>query len=208
MKSSVPDPSVKAELKNARSPIGKPPPSQTAPREVPPGTTVSIKDIRHGGTAPALNDIHRDLPQSVPERLGPPLSSTKVSSRSGSTGQRPSIRDRQAKAEGISVASVVITESDEGRWIKIPAGQTFEVSLPENPTTGYRWSIELFDTSLLQFSGDSFSSQGGAIGGGGMRTFSFVATRPGTTDLRLRLARQWEPTKSPGKKASFKLRIV
>jgi inhibitor of cysteine peptidase len=208
MKPSAPDPSVKAKLEYARSPIGKAPPSQTAPKEVPPGTTVPIKDIEHRAIVSAVSDIDKGLSQSVPQQVGPALTGKGLSSLSDSADQKSTGRERKHKAGDTSVTPVMITERDEGSGIDIPAGEVLQVSLHENPTTGFRWSIELLDNSLIQFRGDSFSNQATAVGGGGVRTFNFLAVRRGTTDLRLGLARQWEPTKEPGKKVSFKLRIV
>src|SRR5258706_14307150 len=34
-----------------------------------------------------------------------------------------------------------LNESSNGQEIELPRGQRFEIRLPENPTTGFRWSL-------------------------------------------------------------------
>jgi|SRR5215204_3700833 predicted secreted protein len=85
---------------------------------------------------------------------------------------------------------MLLSEQDRGRTIEVAEGDIFTVRLKENPTTGYRWSVET--TNGLEQVGDDFEAGGGAIGAAGVRVFEFRATRPGSHKLRLKNWREWE----------------
>jgi inhibitor of cysteine peptidase len=77
--------------------------------------------------------------------------------------------------------------------VNVTRGATIEVTLPENPTTGYRWAVESIDASILQLRNSAYSMNPGVgIGGGGARTMTFHATSVGKTNLMLKLWREWE----------------
>lgn len=102
--------------------------------------------------------------------------------------------------------SRLITQSDHDKSIKIQKGDSVTIQLPENPTTGYRWSLDWHDPSALEpTQGPSFESAGPAVGAGGSRTFTFVARNPGESDLALNLRRPWDDKDSAQK--SFRVKI-
>jgi inhibitor of cysteine peptidase len=71
------------------------------------------------------------------------------------------------------------------------------VSLPENPSTGYRWTTDQVGDPVLTLEDSGFSQSADMrIGEGGTRTFRFKARGAGTTRLRLVLRRQWESERS------------
>ncbi len=77
-----------------------------------------------------------------------------------------------------------------GQTIRMQVGQQLAVTLPSNPSTGYRWEIETMDTSLLQQMGvPEYQTLGSAgttqPGQGGTETFRFEALATGETPLRL-----------------------
>jgi len=80
-------------------------------------------------------------------------------------------------------------EADHGTTIDAAPSEEIVVALPENPTTGYRWTIETIGDVTSSFE-QSSSAQ---IGGGGMRMFRFVAPKSGTVTLRAVLRRAWDP---------------
>ncbi|MFC7546743.1 protease inhibitor I42 family protein [Plantactinospora sp. GCM10030261] len=74
-------------------------------------------------------------------------------------------------------------------------GDEVVLALPETPTSGYRWSLDAYDPQVLSLAGDDFQpAAGGAMGGGGVRTFRFVARGAGATRIRLARRRPWEAT--------------
>lgn len=85
------------------------------------------------------------------------------------------------------------TEQDGGALVSLHPGDTFEVRLPENPTTGYRWRIAGWDPALLEAIRDEYRApSAGAPGAGGEHIWAFIARAPGNGSLRLALARGWQ----------------
>jgi inhibitor of cysteine peptidase len=88
----------------------------------------------------------------------------------------------------------VYTESDNGKTVKEPLGETFALRLQENPTTGYSWNLSL--PKGLTLSRDEYipSSTGGQlVGGGGVRSFTLVAVEKGEQILSAEYRRPWIP---------------
>ena len=89
-----------------------------------------------------------------------------------------------------------------GQTIRMQVGQQLAVTLPANPSTGYRWEIETIDEGLLLQEGEPeyqpLGSPGTALPGqGGTETFRFEAVGRGQAPLRLfyrRPAEDGEPT--------------
>ncbi len=84
---------------------------------------------------------------------------------------------------------------------RLAQGQTLEISLAGNPTTGYSWIEKEGGAPVLRSSGEpvyaSESTDGTLVGGGGTYTFSFVGAEPGTTRLELAYGRAWETGVAP-----------
>jgi inhibitor of cysteine peptidase len=100
----------------------------------------------------------------------------------------------------------LITQSDHDTSVEVQKGDSVTVQLPENPTTGYRWSLDQIDQSALEPTKEpSFEAAGLAVGAGGGRTFTFVAKTPGESDLALNLRRPWEDKESA--RRSFRVKI-
>jgi inhibitor of cysteine peptidase len=90
------------------------------------------------------------------------------------------------------MAEVVLTEGHNGGTVQARVGDTITIALPENPTTGFRWTVSAADAVLLAPTGNDFQLTGSGTGGGGVRTFRFLAKGQGNADLELRLARSWD----------------
>jgi inhibitor of cysteine peptidase len=69
-------------------------------------------------------------------------------------------------------------------------GETLIIRLQENPTTGYRWTVE--SNAGMRLDDDSFSRTGTGVGGGGSRRLQWTAQAPGTHSITLLLRRPWE----------------
>lgn len=80
--------------------------------------------------------------------------------------------------------TVTLTEADAGRSIAVTPGQHVVVRLPENPTTGYRWSVPV----ALEVAADTYERGGGGVGAGGQRVLTLVAPAQ-ATQVELRLQR-------------------
>lgn len=100
----------------------------------------------------------------------------------------------------------LITQADNEKAVIVHKGDRVTIHLPENPTTGYRWSLDQHDPSKLETTQkSSFESAGPAAGAGGGRTFNFLARTAGSSDLGLNLRRQWEDPASF--QESFRVRV-
>jgi inhibitor of cysteine peptidase len=100
-------------------------------------------------------------------------------------------------------------DSFNGRQIELHAGETLEIDLSENASTGFQWiatpeSLRKAEKILHQKE-SSAEGAGGPPGKPGVRHFSFEATGPGTVELELHYRRPWETAKPPARK--FKLRV-
>lgn len=84
---------------------------------------------------------------------------------------------------------MILNEQDSGRTIEMKVGNVVTVRLKENPTTGYRWTVET--ASGLEQISDQFEA-GVAIGAAGVRVFQFRSTRVGSYELLMKNWREWE----------------
>ena len=91
-----------------------------------------------------------------------------------------------------------LTEADQGKSFTVEAGETVQVILAGNPTTGYAWFAALDDDSaaLLKQEGEPTYTQentdADVVGAGGTYTFTFTAAGEGEALLKLIYARAWE----------------
>jgi inhibitor of cysteine peptidase len=81
----------------------------------------------------------------------------------------------------------------------------FTVTLPANPTTGYQWTLEQYDQSILKLTNTRYlPSQPKLMGSGGNMEFVFSRVQgrayPKSTTMRFSYARSWEHGKGVMKK--------
>jgi inhibitor of cysteine peptidase len=88
---------------------------------------------------------------------------------------------------------VLLTDQDDNKIVTARAGDTIEVSLGENPSTGYRWEITEFDSRIVSVERNEFAGSAGGAGAGGTRRVAFRARAAGTVHIELALRRTWEP---------------
>jgi inhibitor of cysteine peptidase len=76
------------------------------------------------------------------------------------------------------------------------SAKTFDVLLPANPTTGYRWVVSDLDDSHLEKVGETYHpSNAKAIGSGGTMCFTFKRKNSKKLDktiIRFKYQRPWE----------------
>ena len=80
---------------------------------------------------------------------------------------------------------------DSGSERLVHVGEEIQISLPETPTTGYRWRPDV-DSAALRQTHDSYEGDVAPRGAGGARVMRFVALRPGNVVLRLVKRRSWD----------------
>jgi inhibitor of cysteine peptidase len=93
-------------------------------------------------------------------------------------------------------------ESYNGRTVNLAAGQLLEISLGENPTTGYRWRLVEAATathsSKCVLVKDLYEPGHARVAGqGGTHRWQFQAAESGACTLELEYRRSWQKGVSP-----------
>lgn len=84
-----------------------------------------------------------------------------------------------------------LTKQDAGRSINVVPGDLIRLEVEDISTSGYRWTVDMVDRSILDVLRSDYFPQPG-IGGGGQRTFIFTVKALGRTAIHLKLWREWE----------------
>jgi predicted secreted protein len=99
-----------------------------------------------------------------------------------------------------------IDEQASGTEVRVPVGETFEVGLAENSTTGFRWVLVSDGSPHCALVADEFRSPGhDAPGRAGVHCWRFRAEHAGRAGIALASRRPWE-TGSSGR--TFALGVV
>lgn len=89
---------------------------------------------------------------------------------------------------------IKIDNADNGGKAELRVGDLFEVQLSENPTTGYRWQLNLPVGPVLEVEDNSFAaSSAGMVGAGGLHNWRLKALQEGVALLKIENRRSWEP---------------
>ncbi len=79
--------------------------------------------------------------------------------------------------------------------LEMKVGQTLELTVPENPTTGYIWQVAE-PQSILKveeiYRQDQVKSKQPILGVGGQKQFIFTALQPGEAWIHVKHSRAWE----------------
>jgi len=84
--------------------------------------------------------------------------------------------------------------------VQLQVGQTLTLSLPSNPTTGYRWLVQSPAADVLHVLGPEVYSQpeaAGLVGSAGVSTWRFQAKTQGEGQLTLVYQQPWAPQVRP-----------
>jgi predicted secreted protein len=96
---------------------------------------------------------------------------------------------------------IILSMDDNGRQIELTNGQTFNVTLETNPSTGYTWEVVELNTNLLQKIGETDSepniTEKNMVGAPVMHTFQFEVINTGQTTLKIIYHRIWEKDVAP-----------
>lgn len=104
----------------------------------------------------------------------------------------------EAPAAGTPVTEESVTSetpakdvtSDENIYAVV--GDTFEITLDSNATTGHTWRVQ-HDTGPITMTGRKYDEPtSGLMGAGGKETFTFKAVNPGDAELQFAYWREWE----------------
>ena len=99
---------------------------------------------------------------------------------------------------GAATSTLKLGQTDDGKTFSVKVGDTIQVVIPGNPTTGYEWTAALSDkdAALLQPVGEpqyaANNTDENRVGSGGVLTLTFKATAKGQAVLKLAYARSFE----------------
>lgn len=97
-------------------------------------------------------------------------------------------------------------ESANGSEVELSAGDEFEVSLPETPTAGYRWTFRSGESACSLLSESSQSAKG-KVGGSGTHSWRFRAPATGACSILMEYKPSWEAGSQPERTFTLKIRI-
>jgi inhibitor of cysteine peptidase len=105
-------------------------------------------------------------------------------------------------------ADVELDASFNGEELSILRGQVVVVTLASNPSTGFTWSVEDVDSSILRQMGLPEYQPGGSglLGAEGVQIFRFQSVDSGTTDIKIIYSRPFEEGEEPAER--FEVRIT
>jgi|SRR5580692_9505617 inhibitor of cysteine peptidase len=90
-------------------------------------------------------------------------------------------------------ANKVVTDDDKGGDVQIKLGDTLEVRVASDPSTGYMWYVHPKSTALLKLTGQTQTKAAEpGVGRPIVQVFTFQPKRVGDGILLLRYARAWE----------------
>ena len=83
-------------------------------------------------------------------------------------------------------------EHSNGSVSEMQVGEEFAISLPETPTTGFRWYPISSGEPTCTLLDNSFESTGSAPGNGGRHSWHFQAVKEGSGKIEFAYRRSWE----------------
>jgi inhibitor of cysteine peptidase len=101
-----------------------------------------------------------------------------------------------------------VDESQNGIEIALQPGETLEIELNENPTTGFRWALESVGVPACILVEDSYESSTVTPGAGGSHRWQFQAVQIGEGRIALRYRRPWEGQGAGTRTFSLRIRVA
>ena len=104
---------------------------------------------------------------------------------------------------------MTVTLADNGKLIAVGLGEEVVVTLAENPTTGFRWSLEPSYEAILELERTAFvPPTSAAVGSPGQRVYTFKASDAGSGSLRIKLWRAWEGENSVRERLEVTIQVA
>lgn len=102
----------------------------------------------------------------------------------------------QTDSSKIIEQMMTLTKENDGEEHLLHQGEMFQVVLPENPTTGYRWLLTKSSSPKIALIREEYFADHHdylMVGAGGTRKIVFQVREQGEAELVLFLRRYWEP---------------
>ena len=95
--------------------------------------------------------------------------------------------------DGNGDAELSLAADDNSGAFEVSRGDTIVIELDSNPTTGYEWSVDEVDESVITYRGSAYeAADGNLVGQGGTQTLTFQAANSGDSEIHLKYWRSWE----------------
>jgi inhibitor of cysteine peptidase len=120
----------------------------------------------------------------------------------------PGAASCQKNSKHIKMTHLLVAK-DNNRTVDIRQDETVSITLPENATTGYRWTVESYDRKLVtERPAEAHYPATTGVGSGGEVTFIFQCKKAGTCDIMLKHWRSWEGDSSIIGRFHIQLRVL
>jgi inhibitor of cysteine peptidase len=103
------------------------------------------------------------------------------------------------------VPGTILRAADRDTDLEVSEGDTFEVRLPENASTGFQWSVTALPPGVELVEDALDLDVGARPGGEAEHRFAFRVSGAGSGQLGLELRRSWETRSEP--EARFAVRM-
>jgi inhibitor of cysteine peptidase len=95
-------------------------------------------------------------------------------------------------------AVIQVTQKDSGSTVDAVVGDTIDVTLPENPSTGYSWKLQLSGgLNLIEDSYNKGDESGGLVGVPGTHNWQIEATEAGEQTITGEYRQAENPNDNP-----------
>ena len=102
---------------------------------------------------------------------------------------------------------ITFDQSSNNTNVSVAVGERFEVTLPENPTTGFRWELKSDARPVCVPCGNTFDPPSAGIGAGGVRRWCFEAVQAGAGTIGLVYRRSFEKDRPPAQAFQLTVRV-
>jgi predicted secreted protein len=89
------------------------------------------------------------------------------------------------------MSNIVLRREDSGKPIDAQVGDVITIQLTDISTTGYRWTVDPLEGSVLTPLDSRVEPGGPALGASGSRSMDFRVAAGGSARLVLKLLRPW-----------------
>ena len=105
------------------------------------------------------------------------------------------------------MSDITISAAQDGERMSVRVGDRINLTLPENASSGYRWSIRSHDDTVLSVEDSGYRADA-SVGGAGVAEWTFRAKEAGATLVELVRWRRWEGERSIVERFSFSAEIA
>lgn len=117
-------------------------------------------------------------------------------------------RERARSKSARPMTDLLLHDDADGTTTTTAVGDRVIVELSENPTTGYRWELDLTGDALIAADSSYQPRSLARTGGGGTRVLMLIAAHVGTSVVRARLRRSWEAAEQAIEQHAFTIRVT